>query len=730
MEKQFGFITGITKLALNAFIKAAKADIRTHNEDRIPGGPVVFVVNHFTRMETFFLPYTISKITGTGVLSLAHHSFFKGNFGSYLNRLGAISTADPDRDRIIISALLRGDTPCMIFPEGQMIKDKKIIAHGKYLIDNSGIRRPPHTGAGIAALRSEFYRAKLRYFLETGFTDGIDEYIRHFQLGSRNEIDRIIGLETTIVPVNITYFPIRARTNIVNKIASLFVEHLPERIKEEIEVEGAMIVDGTDIDINFGEPIRVRPYLDKRSIKKMVRNSRTGLAAGDITAGTLRFRREGVALMHRYMDRIYGMTTVNHDHVFAYILGRCIKNKISEAELRARAYCAIDRIQTLSMQSCHSSLLLKQNYLLTDDPHGWYESFKDAAKYDGLVYEKDGYLVKNTERFSRPYTFHTIRRDNIIEVLKNEIEPLGNVVHAIERVMRLPSFFVRRTLRNRFLRLDRDIFLRDYEKYYIEGESKPRTIGQPFFLRRFCNRRGVLLIHGYMSAPEEIRKLAEHLHCAGYAVYGVRMRGHGTAPEDLGSRYWSEWYESANRGYIVLKNTVRDMAVVGFSTGAGMALYQAITKRNQFKCAVSINAPLKVNNIGSKLASTIVMWNTLLEKLRVGRGKMEFVANNPENPHINYLRNPVHGVSELDKFMSAVEKRLNEISIPTLIIQGSNDPVVNPKSGYEIFDLVGSKNRELCRVFAERHGIVNGEGSENIFRHVRRFVDDAMGGRA
>ncbi len=265
----------------------------------------------------------------------------------------------------------------------------------------------------------------------------------------------------------------------------------------------------------------------------------------------------------------------------------------------------------------------------------------------------------------------------------------------------------------KFLELDGIYFESDYEKYYLDGESKPRSIGRPFFLKRFFGRKGLLLIHGYMAAPEEVRALGEYLYRAGYTVYGVRLRGHGTAPEDLASRKWEEWYESANRGYIVLKNSVKKMAVAGFSTGAGVALFQAINKGEAFRGVVSINAPLKVNNIGSRLASTVVLWNTFLSKLHLARGKMEYVKNDPENRHINYFRNPITGVAQLEKFMDVVEKHLKNLHVPALIVQGSRDPVVNPVSGIEIFDLIGGTERTLqalCRAarHSERRGLAKG----------------------
>lgn len=720
------FLLKMTGAAINAIIKTTNASIRTHDEDRIPKGPVLYVINHFTRMETFFLPYIINKLTGKVVLSLAHHSFFGGAFGRYLNKIGAISTADTDRFKIMTSALLTGELACLIYPEGQMIKDKKLVEKGKFMIYNTGIRRPPHTGAAILALRAEFFRQKLKYFIENGYHKGINQYRDFFNI-SEDSIRSIISQETVIVPVNITYFPIRARNNILNRLASRFVENVPERLKEELEVEGAMVIDGVDIDINFGDPIRISPYLEKKRNRKIIENTKLYLFDSDMER-ELSWKRESLQLMYQYMDTIYSMTTVNHDHVFAYILTRYRKNRINESDFKNRAYLAIDHLRDVEIASHHTSLKYRQGFLLSDDYHDRYASFIEAAKSDGVITLENGWITRNRERFSRPYEFHTIRTDNIVEVLKNEIEPMESLVSYFNRIMLLPSFIIRRMIRKKFLLRDTDKFERDYKKFFIQNESKPEKIGKPFLLKRiFGNRRGVLVVHGYLAAPEEVRALSTYLYHSGYTVYTVRLRGHGTSYEDLATRRWESWYQSVNRGYVIIKNLCREFAIVGFSTGGDLALFQAALKNDHFKCVVSINAPLHLKNIASNFASTVVFWNKLLGKMHIEKGRFEYVENRPENPHINYFKNPIAGVRELERFMDVVRKNLKQVSIPALIIQGSHDPVVNPESADEIFEKIGSKRKELIKIHASRHGIVNGEGSPYVFRRVAQFLDENFG---
>ena len=91
---------------LETIFTKSGADIRLRGHENIPDQSVLYVINHFTRIETTFLPYVIHKHTGKVALSLAHESFFGGTFGKIPEKLGGVSTDDPDRDKKLISALL------------------------------------------------------------------------------------------------------------------------------------------------------------------------------------------------------------------------------------------------------------------------------------------------------------------------------------------------------------------------------------------------------------------------------------------------------------------------------------------------------------------------------------------------------------------------------------------------------------------------------------------------
>ncbi len=714
MLNRFAYRT--TGLAVKAIANLSKVKISFHGENNIPEGSNIFVINHFTRLETFLMPYVIFRLTKIPVWSLASYELFKGAFGAYLDKVGAVSTKNPDRDRLIVKTLLTGEANWIIFPEGRMVKNKKLIEKGRFMISAAGGKHPPHTGAATLALRTEFYRQRFRK-LKAENSHEVRYLAELFQI---QDLEPVLNGVTYIVPVNLTYYPVRVRENILSNLAVRLVEDLPERIIEEIMTEGSMLLSGVDIDIRYGKPIEIFECLQCSPIDMDISTERR-IHFDDPIPSRTRMRIEALKLMQRYMTAIYRLTTVNHDHLFASMLRAMRSKKIDESDLRRRVFLAATHIPQNREICLHRSLQEDQVHLLTDDRYNKAKDFMAVAFEKGIISQKDNTLVKDSSKFSSPYNFHRARIDNPIEVMANAVEPLADLQRTVNRLAFLPGFWIKRRVFN-FLN-DRAVieFQKDYAEYKIEGESKPFSVGMPYLLKGRSRNIGIVLSHGYMAAPLEVRQLAEYLNRLGFWVYAPRLKGHGTSPEDLATRSFLDWRESIDLGYAIISCICKKVVAGGFSTGAGLALDLAVRVK-AVAGVFAVSAPMRLKDFSARFAPAVDMWNRLMERARQVGAKKEFVENKPENPHINYLRNPISGVVEVDRLMDELEPRLAELKIPALVVQSRGDPVVDPKGSRKIFESIGSTDKEYLLFNFNRHGILLGEGAPKVHRAIGEFI--------
>ncbi len=717
MNRSAYFTTG---LAIKLLSHLSKASINVYGKENISSGPTIFVVNHFTRVETLLLPSYIYSLTGKPALSLATSSLFKGGLEKFLNMVGAVSTSDPQRDKLILKSLLTGEANWMIFPEGNMVKTKKIMDGGKFMIASSSGMHEPHTGAAALALRAELYR---RYLLNTAkkSSEKLQEILEALELHSIAEIDLE---EVTIQPINLTYYPIRAAENIASRIVSKLVKDISENMVEEIMAEGTMLLSGVDLDIRCGKPIRMAEYLDEEWLRvDMEREELSDFLVSDELKEKM--RKTAYDLMQRYMQDIYSMTTVNQEHLFASFLRMYPFKRIDELDFKRRVFYAISLIrgeEGANPLFLHKSLMESQTHLLTDDRYGKYENFLQLALEKGVV-EKQGHsLFRDHTKLSVPLSFHKGRLNNPIDIMANEVEPLIKFLSTLKSLTWQPEFLLRWSLIRHLLRQELLRYRQDCRKSCPAEEMAKFTAGKPYLFPSFLLQKGVVLIHSYLAEPEEVRALARYLCRRGVWVYAPRLPGHGTSAEDLAGREYREWVEAVETGYILLSMICGKVVVGGVGLGGNLALDLA-ARVGMVAGVFAVSPPLALRNYSSEFVPGMDVWNRIRNKMMRGERASQFFEFSRGN-HGNYDKNPASGVKEVGDFLESIEKEYAAISQPVLIIQADKNPIVDPKSSMQIYDSIGSQDKEFCLLSHDRHILVNGEGTGKVFRKINAFIQN------
>jgi 1-acyl-sn-glycerol-3-phosphate acyltransferase len=432
----------ISKHALSLLRGLFRISIHINGAKNIPDGAIIFVANHFTRLETVFLPYELYRLTGKPVMSLAHHGLFKHILGTFLESVGSVSTKAPHRDVTIIRSLLKGNHPWLIFPEGGMIRDKKVMENGKLRISGkNGRRRPPHAGAALLALRAEFYRQRLRY-LHHKNPSLQKRQLDKLQLTSLNEVN---NRQTFLVPVNLSYYPFRPRKNTLEKLTTKFLGGIPDRMQDELRTEGTMLFSGVRMDITIGEPVAVASLLKEKCFQRDIRLRHNIQPEKPLPSGS-RMMAVAKDLTLNIMQSVYHNTQINYDHLAAYLLKYYPGPHLHVADLAKRLCLAMETASRLNssplMDTPHKAHCFRFCSFYRKKIH----DFLRLAEQSGVVEIRKDIIHKKRLKTAKPYNFETIRMDNPFQVILNEVEILQHLTGRLQRIARYPHWRVNRYL--------------------------------------------------------------------------------------------------------------------------------------------------------------------------------------------------------------------------------------------------------------------------------------------
>ncbi len=672
--------------------------------------PVMFVANHFTRSETLFLPYIVHKHTGKVARSLADGKLFVGFMGEFLAKTGTMATDDPSRDEIIIGDLITGENNWIIYPEGNMMKNKKVtFDRGKFFLHLKDNVRSLFTGTASMTIKAELLRQDL--LKERNRLNCWKYFI--------NDSVPISPQPVTVVPVSITYYPIRPGENkMMNWMAKRAKGNLHPRMAEELEIEGNILAEA-NMTVHFGNPICVNEYINSSKIFMATAKKEPD----DEKRHSLIINNYRHKLTTEFMGDVYNNVSINLDHIFALTLYFFPKTEVHIRELMSRVYLNIKAIQHAPHHRMHDSVKLDVFKVLAGKQFPALKSIFDLAVKEGIIVggEQNEFLTVNREAFENEYEFHNIRQKNIMKMLVNEMLLLDDVVRVVKTYADVPQEDISQEIFNFLYESDKLRFERDYEKYKSEL-SKPREFGAPFFLKG-DNKIGIVLAHGYKASPEEVRPMAEFLNKQGYSVYGVRLHGHGTAPVNLKHTAWQKWYDSYMRGVVALEQVCEKVIFAGFSTGGLVSLYTAAQHPDKCHGVVSINAAAKLHDIRVRFVKAVNFWNELVDKFTGKSGGLDFIEDQPENPHINYSINYVKGVNELGKLIARTMNSLDKVYVHSLIIQSPHDPIIKAESGEIIFNKIRARSKQLVKPEIEKHVIIrDAEAERKVFLPILDFI--------
>ena len=693
----------------------------------------IFLFNHFARFETVIPPYLIYRATGAHTRSVADHALFEGNesFAKFLRGVGAMPNNLPGLLAFLAAEILRGRKVVM-FPEGGMVKDRHVIdSDGNFGIfsPTSKEHRKHHRGAAVLALTLDIFKKRIRDLHENGDEARIGRWVKALGLEGDRQLLARATEPTLIVPSTITFYPIRVQENVLSRAVGLFTKDMPQQAAEEMLVEGNLLFRDTDMDIRLNAPIPAekkwrwweQKLLDAYFRKIFSLDELFGLR--DLAEGYAErmlarcISKETLRIRDQYMRALYTGTTVNLSHLASSVITSLIRRnimEISHVDFHRTLYLALKSLQETPSVYLHRSLNWPDRYRgLLDGECLELDRFLDTCKGSGLVGRTPGFY-RFLDKLCHDYTRNEVRLENPVIVYANEVAPIPAVGKAVDAALQKSATVSDRELA--LLLFDDELRAQTWNRDHfstepyraINAKETATKSGAPYLLLPPDPvQKGVLLVHGFLASPAELSDFGQRLKDQGYAVMGVRLAGHGTSPWDLKSRTWQEWLSSVRRGYRILSAFTDQIVVVGFSAGGALSLMLAAEHPEKLAGVAAVSAPLTYRNRNLIFVPLVHGLNKLADWVPAFEGVMPFRENDSEHPDINYHNIPIHGLYQLRVLTGELLTHLPQIDVPTLIVQGDKDPVVEPDSARQIFKTLKTQDKALHWVSSTRHGILN-----------------------
>lgn len=701
----------------------------------------IYLFNHFTRFETVIAPYILHRETKTLIRSVAYHGLFDVNdtMTRILQRSGAVPTNLPRLLPFLAEEILRG-RKVIIFPEGGLVKDKQVLDANGDLKMWSGVSekvRKPHRGAAVLALMLDLAKRRIKALFDANDTVQIANWCERLGL-TPEQLRKAVDKPTLIVPGNITFYPMRTNPNLLLRGFERFAGAPGPHARDELTIEGNLLLRPTDMDIRFGSPI---PALDPKKrlhtalIDHVLAQTQSmddifGLKddSGTLLDGYVaKFLAQRVdKVRDEYARRIYLGTTININHLMATLVQQLVSTErwsLPRTDFHKALYLMVKELQMRTDVNLHASLMRPDIYagLRVGTMRGFVGFLEACSRVKLMGIRKDAYHF--SRRLLDTLDLQDIRVENPIAVHANEAFPIKAVREVAANVLaRLERVSDKDIAELRF-----DDMLREHAALRLKfGKKDPHTLlaadnplhGSPYLLRPELpegkgttkspptGRHGVLLIHGFATTPADLRAYAEHLRGQGYTVLGLRLPGHGTSILDLEERHRREWLAALWEGYDILAELCDEVSAIGFSTGAALALQLAAAKPAKLRRVASVAAPLEVQNKKMKYVAAGMVLRAILARLPGLSDVLRFITYDRDITGTVYHRVPTTALNQLRLTIADMNTCLPRVTLPVVVVQGLLDRIVVPESATRIFRRLGSEVKALRWIAGGPHGLI------------------------
>jgi alpha-beta hydrolase superfamily lysophospholipase len=242
------------------------------------------------------------------------------------------------------------------------------------------------------------------------------------------------------------------------------------------------------------------------------------------------------------------------------------------------------------------------------------------------------------------------------------------------------------------------------------------------------------IVHGVREHSGRYTNVVDYLTARGYVVYALDQRGHGRSPGQRGHiNAWEEYRGDAKAFLAMIGQQEPDLPVflLGHSMGALIALDYLLAHPEGLRGAIISGAPLQP--IGAAKPYQIVVAR-FLSRIRPRLSMTSpfsgaAVSRDPEvvraydTDPLVFNKTSVRWGMEFLATIERVESRAAEVKIPILMIHGGADPIVSADGSRNLFEKLGSPDKELKIYPGSYHEPHNDLDREQVLTDMERWLD-------
>ncbi len=269
-----------------------------------------------------------------------------------------------------------------------------------------------------------------------------------------------------------------------------------------------------------------------------------------------------------------------------------------------------------------------------------------------------------------------------------------------------------------------------------------RNKGRKLFLRTWkpdntnTKLKGIVLIaHGYAEHSDRYNYTAKYFTDNNYAVYAPDHYGHGRSEgvkADVPD--FRIFVEDLFGVLSKIESTEKDIPIflLGHSMGGAISTILASSAGNSLKGLILSGASIRIDGDVSnfvksisKIIALIAPYLPLVDFAVEGISKDPEVVEAYKNDPYNYngkVRARM-GREMLRSEELITEQLLSKISIPTLILHGEKDPLVNTECSQIIYSNISSKDKEINILDNLYHEILNEPEKDEVLDLIGKWMD-------